>query len=130
MIDAAYMNGYILKCTPKPSRRPAKNIFLCSIAQRRAMTITPSSPSELPLVLMVATMGFKSQMLANFSALSVDIFFSLLRTNTISHPAIISPTANKTLPNENHVLDHVVGNSIQASKGVYRYVSRSYGEYP
>jgi L-2-hydroxyglutarate oxidase LhgO len=89
------------------------------------MTITPNSPSELPLVLIVATIGFRSQILANFKALFVDILFELFRTRTIKHPATMSPIAKSTLPNENHVLDHVVGSNIQASKGVYRYVSRS-----
>jgi L-2-hydroxyglutarate oxidase LhgO len=82
--------------------------------------MTPNNPSELPLVLIVATIGFRSQILANFKALSVDILFELLSTRTIRYPATISPIAKRTLPNENHVLDQVVGSNIQASKGVYR----------
>lgn len=99
---------------------PARAILLCMIAHRSAITITPNKPSELPLVLIVATIGFSNQMQANFRALSKGILFELCNTRTMSHPAIMSPMAKRTLPNENHVLDHVVGNSIQARSGVYR----------
>ncbi len=82
--------------------------------------MTPNNPSELPRVLIVATIGFNSHMLANFNALSILIFPLCLKTITMSHPAIISDAAKRTLPKENHVLDQEVGNSIQASNGVYR----------
>lgn len=130
IIEGAYMKGYILKWTPKPSRKPARYTRLCKIAHNKATTRTPSRPSELPRVLMIATIGFSSQMLANLRDCSMDIFFEFRRTRTISHPATISPVANSTFPNGNHVFDQEVGRSIQARRGVYRYVSRSYGERP
>ena len=87
------------------------------------MTITPRRPSELPRVLMVATIGFNSQMLANFRARSVDMVFPAegeRRTRTISHPAMMSARLKITFPNENHPAEpcHVVGRSIQARRGV------------
>jgi len=76
-------------------------IFFASTAQSKAVTKTPSSPSELPLVLIVATIGFNSQMLANFNALSSSIFLYSFKMRYIIQPAATSPTANRTLPKEN-----------------------------
>ena len=83
--------------------------------------MTPSRPSELPLVLIVATMGFRSQILANFKALLVLMPPPAGERNTsmMSHPATMSDNANTTLPNANHAAPpHVVGRSNQASRGV------------
>lgn len=85
------------------------------------MTMTPSRPSELPLVLMVATMGFRSQMLANLRPRSVDMLPPAgdWRMSRRSHPATMSDSANRTLPKENQAVPgHAVGKRIQASKGV------------
>lgn len=107
------------------------NLILCFvIAQIKDTTITARRPSELPLVLIVATIGFNSHMLANFRALSLDICEVDSSILKMSNPAIMSPTANKTFPKENDQLYQAVGSSSHASRGVYLYVSRSYGDCP
>jgi len=80
--------------------------------------MTQSRPSLLPLVLILATIGFNSHTQAYFNA-----FFSpipcLFRRASINHPATISDTANSALPEPNqYPPGHVVGTNIQASKGV------------
>lgn len=94
------------------------------------MTSTPSRPSELPRVLIVATMGFSSQMAAYFLAVAGSIPFPLLpapevRIRSISHPATRSATANTAFPDaksaalpSGEAVLHAVGRRSQASKGV------------
>ena len=82
------------------------------------MTMTQSRPSLLPLVLIVATIGFNSQTQAYLNAT-----FSLrprrFNTASISHPATISDAAKRTLPELNQYPPfHVVGSRIHASRGV------------
>lgn len=81
------------------------------------MTRTHSSPSLLPRVLMLATMGLSSHTLAYFRACfsSIPLFFNKVR---ISHPAIKSESANRALPKWNHKSPQVVGNRIHANNGV------------
>ena len=89
--------------------------------------MTPSNPSELPLVLIVATIGLSSQILVNFSARSIGIAppEGDRSTRTMSHPATTSARAKSALPEENHATPgQAVGIRSQASSGVYRYVSR------
>ena len=83
--------------------------------------MTHSRPSELPRVLIVATIGLSSQILANLSARFVLMPppAGKRNTSTISHPATTSDRAKTTLPNENHAVPpHVVGNRSQARRGV------------
>lgn len=90
--------------------------------------MTPRRPSELPLVLIVATMGFNNQILAYFSLRCMLMLppAGERRRSTVSHPVTISAVAKTALPKENQpVPDHVVGISSHARRGVYRYVSRS-----
>ena len=70
---------------------------------------------------MVATMGFKSQILANFSARLISMLppDGERRIRTSSHPATMSATLKRILPKENQkVPGHVVGSSSQARRGV------------
>ena len=83
--------------------------------------MTPKRPSELPRVLIVATIGFSNQILANLRLRSMLMLPPTRdrKMTTISQPVMISATAKTTFPNENQPLfGQVVGRSIHASKGV------------
>lgn len=85
------------------------------------MTMTPRSPSELPLVLIVATIGFSNQILAYFKLRSILMLPPAgdRSSRTVSHPVTISAVAKTTFPKENQlVLDQVVGISSHARSGV------------
>ena len=110
-----------MKCTPKPKSKLAKTVCLLSTAHKSAITITPNNPSELPRVLIVATIGFNSQILAylnrDFSLIAGN---SVRRTSNKSHPVTKSAIANKTFPKENQSQfgSHAVGIKNQAKRGV------------
>lgn len=106
-----------MKCTLSPKMNPASPILFPSTAHSRAIVKTPSNPSELPLVLIVATIGFHSQMAAKAPALSTLMPRCFVSTLTISHPASRSASAKTTFPKEKS-RGVAVGTSIQASRGV------------
>lgn len=94
-----------------------------STEERSAITSTPSTPSELPLVLIVATIGLSNQIAANFRALDRSI--DLAKTLSSSHPATKSATANNTFPELKRVASmngspvvRAVGSRSQARMGV------------
>lgn len=100
---------------------PPSVIRRCVTAQTKATTITPNNPSELPRVLIVATIGFKSQILANLRARPVVILppSGDRRTRTMSQPAMISETAKTAFPKENHAVPgQAVGRRSHAKRGV------------
>ncbi|KAH3669691.1 hypothetical protein OGATHE_002503 [Ogataea polymorpha] len=101
----------IFKWTAKPVNRPAKAYWLLSVKFVISMTTMVKTLSELPRVLIVATIGFQSHRMLH------DLFLlALSRSLMMRYPVMRSQSTKKTFPYSNQ---YVVGRRSHASSGVY-----------